>query len=133
MRDLQSNLGPAQSIAPQAVTATVDGSGVDLRDYDGAMVQIDLGTFGGTTPTATIEIEESDDDATYTAVAAADLLGGAQLATIDTTNDAQIHKRGYIGTKRYVRVAVTAIAGTSPSLPMAASIVRGLPHRAAVA
>lgn len=133
MRDLESKLAVAQSIAPQAVTATVNGSGVDLRGYDGALVVIDLGTFGGTTPTATIKIQDSADNTTFTDVALADLVGGDQLATIDPTNDLAVYRRGYIGTKRYVRVAVTAIAGTGPSLPMAAQVVSGYASREPVA
>jgi len=131
MRDLASNISPAASIVAQAVTATLNGAGVDLRGFDAAAVILDLGTFAGTTPTATVKIQESDDNAAFTDVAAGDLIGGGQLATIDTTNDVAVYERGYIGAKRYLRVAVTAIAGTSPSLPMSAMVVRGRPHLAA--
>lgn len=126
-RDLRSNISPAQSIQAAAVTATVNGSGVDLRDYGSAAIIIALGTFAGTTPSATVKIQESDDDSAYTDVAAADLQGGA-LPGIDTSNDAGVIERGYIGGKRYIRVAVTAISGAGASLPLAAVIVRGHPH-----
>lgn len=124
-RDLYNSVSPASSIVAQAVTATVNGTGVDLQGFESADVLIDLGTFAGTTPTATIQIQESDDNSTFTAVAAADLIGGALPATIDPTNDVALYERGYIGTKRYIRVAVTAVTGTSPSLPMSAVVVRG--------
>lgn len=132
LRDVSSNLGPAQSISARAVTAAVNGTGVDLQGFDGAMLYLDLGTFAGTTPGATIRWEESDDNSTFTAIAAGDLLGGL-IAAIDTTNDDQIHKRSYLGNKRYVRAAVTAVSGTGPSLPMAASVVRGHPSQRPVA
>lgn len=124
MRDLASNLGPAQSIRPQAVTATLNGTGVDLRGFDSALLQLDLGTFAGTGPSATVKWQESDDDATYADIATADLIGGA-VPAITPTNDESIIKRGYAGTKRYVRAIVSAISGTGPSLPMSAAVIRG--------
>lgn len=126
MRDLYNSLAPAQSIVPQAITATANGTGVDLSGYEAADILIDLGTFAGTSPTATVKIQESSDNSTFTDVATADLLGGAGSIAVDTTNDAQIHERSYIGDLQYVRVIVSAIGGTSPSLPMGASVVRGL-------
>lgn len=124
MRDLANNLGPAQSIRPQAVTATLNGTGVDLRGFDSALLQLDFGTFAGTGPSATVKWQESDDDATYTDIATADLIGGA-VPAITPTNDEAIIKRGYAGTKRYVRAIVSAISGTGPSLPMSATVIRG--------
>lgn len=132
MRDQYNHLGWSQSLAPAARTATVNGTGVDIRDYDSATLVLDLGTFAGTTPTATFRWEESDDNVTFTAIAAADLLGGL-IAGIDTTNDEQVYKRGYLGLKRYIRGAITAIAGTGPSLPCAAQVVRGNAHQKPVA
>ncbi len=129
MRDLSSNISVASSLAPAARTATANGTGVDLRGFGGAAVLINLGTFAGTTPTATLRVEESNDDSTYTAVAAADLVGGT-IAGIDTTNDEGVIERSYIGAMRYIRVALTAIAGTSASLPSSAEIVRSHPAQA---
>lgn len=133
MRDLYNEVGPAQSLRPQTVTAAVNGTGVDLRGFDSATVLVDTGTITGTTPTVTAKIQESDDNSTFTDVAAADLLGGALPATIGIAEDETIYRRGYRGAKRYLRVIVSAVGGTSPSLPMAASILRGHPHRSPVA
>ena len=125
IRDLYNNVSPATSLSARAVAAAVNGAGVDMQGFDSADILIDLGTFAGTTPTATIQIQESDDNTNFTAVAAADLIGGALPASIDTTNDETLYERGYIGSKRYIRVAVTAVGGTGPSLPMSAVVVRG--------
>lgn len=122
-KDLYHAINPVQSIAPQAVTAPIDGAIVDLKGFLGATVIIDVGTFAGTSPSATIKIQESADGTEWSDVAAEDLLGGA-LPTIDTTNDTQVIHRGYIGTKRYLRVSVTDVSGTSASLPMSAMVVR---------
>lgn len=123
-RDLYNQIAPTHSLLPAARTATANGTGVDTAGYEAVVVLIELGTFAGTTPTATIQIQESSDDSTYTAVAAGDLQGGA-LPAIDTTTDEQVIERGYLGTKRYLRAAITAIGGTGPSLPCSAVVVRG--------
>lgn len=124
MQDMHNNIGFSQSVAPQAVTAAINGSGVDRANFDSVEFEINLGTFGGTTPTATIKLQESDDNSTFTDIVAADILGGA-LPTIDTTNDVAVHKRGYIGNKRYVRGIVSAVSGTTPSLPMSITVIKG--------
>lgn len=133
MKDLHNHLGPSQSLVPAVRTATANGLGVDLRGFEGAMFTVDLGTFGGTSPTMTLQYQESDDNSTYTAIAASDLGSGAQPAQITTANDDLIIKDSYIGSKRYVRVAITAIGGTAPSLPMAGSVVRGFARHQPVA
>lgn len=125
-RDLASHVNAVSSITPRSATAVVNGAGVDQSSYESMTVLIDLGVFAGTTPSATIEIQESDDNSAFAAVAAANLIGGA-LPTIDTTTDEQVLERGYRGSKRYLRVAITAISGTGPSLPISAVVVRGNP------
>lgn len=124
MQDLHSNIGFSQSLRPQAVIAAVNGLSVDLQGFDGAEFEINLGTFTGTTPTATLKLQESVDGTTFTDIAVADLLGGA-LPVIDTTNDEGIIKRGYFNNKRYVRGIVSAVTGTTPSLPMSISVIKG--------
>jgi len=44
MRDIKNNLDGVSSMDPASYTATTNGSGVDLRDYDGAMVVFQAGT-----------------------------------------------------------------------------------------
>ncbi len=103
----------------------VNGTGVDLAGYDGCMIMFDAGTLAGSsTPTITPQIQESDDNSTFTAVAAADLDGGV-LAAIVAANDETLHVRGYKGSKRYIRVSLTAKGGTTPALPCSAVVVRG--------
>lgn len=122
--DLYHEMSPASSIVAQAVTAPVNGAAVDLQGFDGALILIDAGTFSGTTPTATVKIQDSPDSTTWTDVAAANLIGGALPATIDTTNDVTLYERAYRGVQRYLRVIVSAVTGTTPSLPLSAVITR---------
>lgn len=127
-QDIYNRVSVARSIAAQAVTATLNGTGVDLQGYEAAQVILDLGAFGGTTPTATLEIQDSDDNTTFAVVAAANLQGGA-LPAITAAAANVVIERGYIGEKRYLRGAVTAIGGTTPSLPLSVTILRAYPRK----
>lgn len=126
MRDIASNIGPAQSLRPQAVTAAVNGSGVDLLGFGSAALILDAGTMTGTTPSETFKWQESDDNATFTDIASSDLVGGlSSTILVDTTNHNAIIKRSYAGGKRYVRGICSAVAGTTPSMPVSLQVVRG--------
>lgn len=129
--DLKNDLAPVTSLPAAAYSdpsLPVNGTGVDLANYDAAVILVDAGTLGGSsTPTITLQIQESDDNSTFTAVAAADLAGGL-LPAIVAANDETLYERGYTGLKRYIRVSVTAKGGTSPALPASAVVVRGKPR-----
>lgn len=120
--DIKNHLAVASSLRPASQTAAVNGSGVDLAGYDAAAVLLDLGAIGGTTPSFTFEVQDSADNATFAAVSAANLDGGQPAAF--TAGDS-ITTIGYRGIKRYVRVAITAATGTSPTLVCSATVVRG--------
>jgi len=124
MKDMQSTVDVVKSLEAGTFTATANGSSADLQGYEGALFVYDVGVFGGTSPTMTLQLQESSDDSTFTAIAAADL-EGVQPVQITGALDQLIARVGYKGSKRYVRQAITAIGGTSPSLVMSASIVRG--------
>lgn len=122
MRDLSSNIGPAVSVAPDGDrTASVNGSGVDLRDYDAAAVLFYFGTVtdGGWTPS----VEESDNNSDFTAVAAADLVGA--LSAVDDTGSDTIQKASYVGSKRYIRAVVTESTASTTGAKFSALVVRG--------
>ena len=124
MRDIKSNVDIAQSIAPSARTASVNGSGVDLRGYDSAMAEVASGaiTDGSFTP----KLQESDDDSSYSDVATADLEGSFAACSANA-----IQRVGYKGSKRYIRIVLTE-AGASPAPStgglFAGSIIRGHAH-----
>lgn len=126
MRDIKNNLDGVSSMDPASYTATTNGSGVDLRDYDGAMVVFQAGTAdtGNGNETYTPSVDESDDNSSYSAVAASDLEG-----TLSNMTANSVQRIGYTGSKRYVR-AVLTLGGTTPSIDASALVVRGLPHRA---
>lgn len=128
--DLVNNVDIVESLAPASRTAAVNGTGVDLRDFNSATVVIEAGAAGGTTPSFTFEVQESNDDTTYTAVADADLMGDAEPVITAAGAPTKI---GYRGTKRYLRAAITAATGTGPTLLCAASVIRSHANLAPVA
>jgi len=125
MRDIKNNLDTVGSIDPASFTATTNGSGVDLRDFDGAMVVFQAGTAdtGSGNETYTPSVEESDDNSIFSSVAASEL----ESALVNMTANS-VQRVGYKGAKRYVR-AVLTLGGTTPSIDASALVVRGLPHR----
>ena len=116
-RDLTSNIDVQSSIDPDDYTATATGATVDLRGFESAVVAFVVGTV--TDGTHTPSVEESDDDSTWTAVAAADLTG----TLADLASDAN-QRVGYRGAKRYVR-AKLAVSGATTGVQAAAVVVRG--------
>lgn len=124
MRDLKNNLQTVTSLAPATRTASANGSGVDLQGFDAAMVSFVVGTI--TDGTHTPSLEESSDNAVFTAVAAADLIGSfAALAS--ATNQSV----GYRGGKRYLR-AVSTVSGATTGGVYGAVVLRGRPAQGPV-
>lgn len=126
MRDLHNNIDVETTLAAAAVSAPGNGTGIDLSDANAAEVIVALGTIGGTaSPGFTVQVQESDEAAAnFTVVADDDLLGGGGELTVAAANDDQVHTRGYIGNKQYLRVAVTAETGTDPTIPLSAVVVK---------
>ena len=127
-RDLHNNIKASQSLGPAARTASANGTGVDLQGFHSAVVIIDVGAR--TDGSHTFQVEESVDNSAFTAVVAADLQGTEPVVD-DATDDDQIYKLGYLGSKQYLRVAVT-VSGATTGAVYGASIVAGHPAVAPV-
>ncbi len=121
-RDL-NNVNVIASINPVTITVTTTGTGIDLRGYDSAAALVGAGVVPD--GTITPKIQESDDDSTYTDVAAADQLG--TLAAITAAADENVQRVRYKGSKRYIRVVLTEDVATAGA-PVAAYVERGHPH-----
>jgi hypothetical protein len=104
-RDSRLELDPKISVAPQSIGGAVNGTGIDLAGAESALVVLQN---GAATAGATVKIQESVDNSTFTDVADADLIG----LTGNTSGVAQtastVVKVSYVGTKRYLRVITTA-------------------------
>lgn len=125
MLDLKSNIDVVQDIAPAAKTATAHGGGADMAGYDQAVAIFDAGVI--TDGTHTPALEESDDNSTFTAVAAGDLIG-AFAAVTSSSGGSAVQRVGYIGTKRYIRVTTT-VSGATTGGVYGTVIVRGLARK----
>lgn len=117
-------LDPQVSLAPQSIGGAVNGAGVDTAPGESALIVLNA---GAATAPATVQIQESDDNITFTAVADSDLTNN-NIGAPYTGNAAgvvqavsTIVKVSYVGVKRYVRVATTA--GTAALF--SAEVVRG--------
>lgn len=122
--DLKNNADVVQSLVPATRKTDSDGSGVDLRGYEAAMVVFDTGAITDGTHTPTLE--DSDDDISYATVAVAGLQG-----TFANLSASSVQRVGYIGTKRYVRAQCNSSGTTGAAY--SATIVRGRPHAAPLA
>lgn len=123
--DLVSHIDPAVTLAPAAKTASANGTGVDLANYDAAVVEIHVGAW--TDGSHTFEVQESDSSGSgYTAVADA-YLDGTEPAVTSAPTASQIYKIGYKGIKRYLRV-ITTVTGTTTGAVYGVTVLRGKPR-----
>nr|WP_297388248.1 hypothetical protein [uncultured Roseateles sp.] len=107
-REEKTTHSVAESLRPQVVAGNVNGQGVDTRGYDMATVLYTAGAIVASGD-VTLKLQESDDNSSFSDVAAADLAGSFPSAL--TANSAGLV--GYRGAKRYVRVVATLNSGTS--------------------
>jgi hypothetical protein len=128
MKDLKNKLDILASMGPAVYTTSQNGTGVDLRGFDGAVAVFESGIVDNvdTDETYTPKVQESDDNSTFTDVASTDLEG-----TFAPMVDNEIQRVGYKGSKRYIRSVMT-LAGTTPSFAGRASVIRGIPLQAPV-
>lgn len=132
MGDLYNNLLCKATVPNALRTTTVTGTGVDLNEdgngYQSALIVVFTGTI--TDGTHTVEVQESDVlGSGYTAVAAEHLQGAEPV--IAAADDDEVFEIGYLGSKRFVRVVITA-AGTTTGGVYGALVVLGDPRRAPV-
>lgn len=122
-RDLDKDISVVTTIEPAAArTANTTGTGVDLAGYRSAVVVLHTGVFtdGEFTPT----VEESDDNSSFTTVAAGSLSGA--FTAVGASTDQSIQEVGYLGTKRYIRLMMTESSASTGAL-FSAVVIRGNP------
>lgn len=92
---------------------TVNGTGVDTAGtgnfFRSAMLLVLAGAV--TDGTHTVTLQESDDNTTFTDVAAADLQGS--LTAVTTANANTVQRQSYLGAKRYLRAKVVTGSATT--------------------
>lgn len=142
MRDTLHNLKTAEAIAPAVYTADTTPAAIDLLGFDSATLAIHIGA-GGITFTSTNKVEfkvtHSDDDSTYEAVTADDLLGvdsvgtgGIVKALTAAHTASDVTRVGYVGTKRYLKLAADFSGTHGTGTPLSAVAILGHPLSAPV-
>lgn len=92
-------------------TATGNGTGVDMQDYEGTVAVVSSFSAGGSGATLDLTIEESDDNSTgWVAIAAGQY--GTAFTQHANTAASQIRTLDVQGRKRYWR-GVRTVAGTA--------------------
>lgn len=133
-QDLFHNLAVVQAIKPQVATATVLSDAVAIGDYEGALIVANVGASGDTlsgTVYLEIEVQESDDDSTYTAAANASIIGSTvtghatgTIAKIDAAAEDECRVIcGYKGTAKYLKINVRLTGSHTNGIPIAASVI----------
>lgn len=116
------------SLVPATRTADANGTGVDTKGFNDAMLVVTVGDLdlASGDETYVVNLEESDDNSTFTAVS-----GFSITMTADnTTKELRIPNLNTTR-KRYLR-AVLDVGGTTPSIPGTAFFVLGEPFSAPV-
>lgn len=117
LKDLAHDILPVLALAPQASTASRNGLDIDRSGYEALDFHVMVGTI--TDGTHTAKLQEADDNGsgapgTYTDVAAAALIGAFSAMTTGGGNGgSNVHEVGYIGGKRWVRIATTVSGATT--------------------
>lgn len=116
MRDvMQDDTSARLSVTPllRSANTAVNGTGVDLvgtgNFFRTAMLLVIAGAI--TDGTHTFKLQESDDNSSFTDVAAGDLSGS--LTAVTTANASSVQRQSYTGSKRYLRAVVTTAGATT--------------------
>ena len=125
MRDLANALTTVQDRAPAALTADTQGTGASWADHEvGVLVTLDVGAVTGTTPTLTVQLQQSKNDNTADASGAADAytdVTGASQALTDGNANSIVKFMAYGYDEKYLRLDYD-VGGTNPSFLIGGSI-----------
>lgn len=132
--DFFNNVTIEQCITSEVLTADEDGAGIDLQGYEGCLFVANVGVSGDTLSGSVyieLELEESDDDSTYTDVADADLTGfvagtndGCWAFIDDPAEDDVVIKCQYMGDLQFVRAVVNVTGTHSNGTPISITAVK---------
>ena len=125
---LYDNVKAVVSVVAAVYTADQNGTGVDTQGYRNGMLVVHAGNIdtASADETYVVELEESDDNSTWSDVATISV-------TIDADNEVGVARISELNVtrKRYLR-AVLNVGGTTPSFPGTAIFLLGESDRGAV-
>lgn len=139
MKDMHSGLTVVSAIGAAVLSADNTPAAVDLQGYNAAEIILAIG-IGGITFSGTNKIEfvltHSDDDSSYSAVAANDVLGatvasgGIIKSLVAAHAAASVARVGYVGGKRYLKLLADFSGTHGAGTPIAALVLKGHPFDA---
>lgn len=123
MRDIASNIGLIQAVAPAVLAATNTSVAIDLQGFDSAAITLNTGAIVGSGD-FTAKLQESDTTTSgdFADVAAEHLIGELPASLVADS----VVKQGYVGHKRYLRTVITKNSGTS--IAASAVLIKGNAH-----
>ena len=134
MRDLLNNLKVDQVVDPVVITADADGASVDMQGYNSVAFYALVGESGDTLSGSVyveLEVEESNDDSSFTDVADADVRDAVTgtntgtFAKIDAAaEDDAVFEAQYTGNSRYVRPVINVTGTHTNGIPIGIIAVR---------
>ena len=143
MRDLHSSVKVANLITPVVADADTTLVSADLQGFDAAEVVIQAGaggiTFSGTNKIEFVLTHSDAASSGFTPVAQGDVIGatvatgGIVLSFVAAKAAATVHRVGYVGGKRYLRLLADFSGTHGAGTPLAASALLGYPHQGPVA
>lgn len=139
MKDLANNLTVLQLVDPVVVTSDTNSTAIDTQFDNGAMLIVNVGESGDTLSGSVkfdYILQDSTDNASFSAVTDTKFVtygtvdGSGIFATIDAAaEDDAVHKIGYVGPNRYVRVVIDATGSHSNGTPHSVSGVVSPIHK----
>ena len=121
-KDLTHTIKIVDGLPAATVTADADGATIDTQGFSSVAFGIQVASADASAD-LTVSLEESDDAAAWTAVAADDQYG--ETVEVGNSEPDTVYQLGYRGVKRYVRLTVTVAGGQAD---LAALTVLGHPH-----
>lgn len=110
MRDLYSNIGAVLALSPAVKTAAGTGPAIDTHGFGAVAFTVNTGAIAGAGDFG-VKVQESDTTTSGDFTdASADVVDSNAPATLAADS---AYKLGYRGHKRYVRLALTTVGGTS--------------------
>lgn len=129
MKSLYANIKALISLVPAVRTADANGTGVDTKGYNNALIVIQAGDIDLTTgdETYAFTVEESDDNSAWSSA-----ISGL-TASVTADNQVKLIAVKNLNTtrKRYIRVSLD-VGGTTPSIPVSALVLLSEPYSAPV-
>ncbi|NLX25086.1 MAG: hypothetical protein GXY61_03875 [Lentisphaerae bacterium] len=140
MKEIHGLVAAVELIPAATYDADNTPAAVDLIGFEAAEIALEIGV-GGITFNGTNKIEfkltHSDDNSTYTAVTADDLVGSPSVgdggiikSLVAAHAAATVEQFGYIGGKRFLKLLADFSGTHGTGTPIGAQVIKGRPHHA---